>query len=250
VTLSEIRNECWDYARDTALVDSDRLWTTREMNKYINRIYRWIAKETRCIRDSQTVSLCQFSLTPRDWSTLTADDGFDYTWVNDPNSWLYHQNVAPYVFPLDSRILDIDECKLTSNPWILTKVSVTKWQQNPQWEQVIGLPTEFCTDYSNNTLAVNFRSVVSDTLRLTVRRLPLVDLISDGDVPEFRTHYHDAFINGVLHLMYLKQDAETVDKGKSDDFLMLFFKDLDDIKQQETYLDQRLKANYSLDAFR
>jgi len=54
MTLEEIRQECWDEARETATNDIDRLWTTSEMNRYINRVYRNIARETRCIRDSIT----------------------------------------------------------------------------------------------------------------------------------------------------------------------------------------------------
>ena len=250
MNLREIRQECWDEARDTALIDQDRLWTTSEMNRYINRIYRFIARETECIRDAVTPSLCNIPVVPRDWATLTADDGIDYTYVNDPGSWLYHQNVAPIVFTLNSKILQIDEVKWTYRQWILRKLSVMKWQTNPWWEQVVGMPTEYATDYSNNTLVINFRDTTSDTLRLQVRRLPLEDLTSDMDEPEFREHYHDYFKNGVLWLMYLKKDAETFDKVKAEEYHQMFLKDIDEIKQSETQLDSRLNPNNSMVAFR
>lgn len=250
MTLEEIRTEAWAIARDNAVVDADRLWSTAEMNRYINRIYRFIAKETKCIRDSETPAVCQIAVAPRVWSTLTADDGADYIFVNSTDSWLYHKDVSANLFTLDSRILSIDECKWTSKQWKLTKVSVSKWQTNPWWEQVIGMPTEYATDLTNGKIAINFRAEDTDTLRLVVRRLPLVSLVDDADIPEFRIVYHDAFINGVLWLMYGKQDTEALNKVKSQEFYALFLKDIDEIKQEESLLDERLRPNYSMGAFR
>lgn len=257
MNLKALREEAWDIARETATIDVDRLWTTREMNRYINRVYRRIARETKCIRDASTASICQIEVRPpADEAELTAwaaTDSFaaqDLLWYNDPSSWLYGKLVTPYVFDLHPLILDIDECKWTKKPWRLTKVSVNKWQVNPWWEQVLGMPTEYCTDYSNNTLAINWRAEDTDTLRLIVRRMPLTDLTEDTDEPEFRTHYHDFMINGILWQMYSKQDAETIDTAKATDYYGLFLADIDEIKQQETILDQRLKPNHSMDAFR
>ena len=249
MNLRDIRSECWDIARETATNDQDRLWSTSEMNRYINRTYRQIARETRCIKDAQTVSLCLLDSPVVDYTTLTPGT-MDYIWANDPNSWLYHKDVTPFTYPLDPVILDVDEVKWTTRQWRLTKVSVKKWQVNPWWEQVIGMPTEFCTDYSNNTLTLNFRSEVADTMRLIVRRLPIVDLILDTDIPEFRTHYHDFIRFGVLEQMYSKQDSQAFDATKATEFGTRFKADLDEIKQSEAQLDERLRPNHSTAAFR
>jgi hypothetical protein len=112
------------------------------------------------------------------------------------------------------------------------------------------MPTEYCTDYTNNSLTINFRSTTAGTLRLIVRRLPLVDLIADTDIPEIRISYHDFFRNGVLEQMYSKQDVEAFDLAKAAQYRTQFLEDINEIKQQEIILDQRLKPNYSLDAFR
>lgn len=257
MTLEDIRQECWDEARETGTNDQDRLWTTSEMNRYINRVYRRIARETKCIRDSVTTSICRITSAPPAslavlTSLATADSWYaqDLAFYNDSDSWLYQKLVAPYSYPLSPLIVDIDECKWTDRQWRLTKVSASKWRVNPWWEQVVGMPTEYCTDGDNNRLFVNFRSETSDTLKLAVRRLPLVDLAADSDVPEFRTNYHDFFKHGVLELMYAKQDSQTFDQVKSIDYKNRFLQDLDEIKQQETYINQRLSANYSLDGFR
>jgi hypothetical protein len=257
MNLREIRDEAWAVAREIGTTEATRLWSTKEMNRYINRVYRFIARETRCIRDARTTAVCRIAVTkPVDLAALTALAATD-SWAaddlvgyNDATSWLHDQFVAPRVFPLHWSILDIDECKWLGVPWRLTKVSVTKWQNNPRWEQVVGYPTEYCTDYHTNYIALNFRTTTNDTLCLLVRRLPLLDLINDTDEPEFRINYHDFLLNGVLEQMYNKQDAETFDLAKAADFKIRFASDIDEIKQHETILDQRLKPNHSLSAFR
>lgn len=250
MNLRDIREECWDIARETAVNDQDRLWSTREMNRYINRVYRYIARETKCIRDAVTPSVCQIASNVVDWTTLVPADGLDYTWATTAGSWLYQKDVAPYIYDLNPLIIQIDEIKWTNRQWKLTNVSVSKWQTNPWWEQVVGLPTEFALDYSNNVLALNFRSEEDDTMRLQVRRMPLIDLVADTDVPEFRTHYHDFMVFGVLAQMYSKQDSQAFDAVKALDFQTRFDKDVNEIKQQETIIVDRLRPNYSVQAFR
>jgi hypothetical protein len=249
MNLKQIRDECRILARDTAANDSARLWPNAEMNRYINRIVRHVARETKCIRDAVTPSICLIASAPVDYTTYT-EGTLDYIWANDATSWLYQLDVCPYLYALDDRILQIDEAKWTTCPWKLTKVSVAKWQQNPWWEQVTGMPTEYATDLTNGYIALNYRSTTSDTLRLQVRRLPLTDLAADTDEPEFRSQYHDFLLNGVMWLMYSKRDAETLDKAKADEFKIAFLRDVDEIKNQEATINQRLQANSSLNAFR
>lgn len=239
MNLLELRSEAWDYAREVTSEDANRLWPKAHMDRYINRIYRHIARETRCIKDALS-SICHIDATPTT----------DHIYYDNPASWLYQQTVAPNNYQLDPKILDVEEVKWTTQQWRLTPVSVAKWQTNPWWEQVVGLPTEYALDYSTGYLTVNFRSTVADTLRLVVRRLPLANLEEDEDIPEFRESYHDYFLNGVLWQMFSKRDAETLDQAKANEFFVLFQKDLDEIKQEEAKLGARLRPNSSLDAFR
>jgi hypothetical protein len=257
MNLSDIRQECWDEARETATNDLDRLWTTSEMNRYINRVYRNIARETKCIRDSITPSICRItSSTPASLVELTArakTDDFaaqDLAWYNSTDSWLYGHLVAPYSFPLSPLIITVDEVKWTDKQWRLVHVSLKKWQVNPWWEQVIGMATEYATDGDSKRIFVNFRTTDTDVLKLTVRRLPIVNLIDDEDIPEFKSDYHDFFKNGVLSIMYSKQDSQTFDATKVVDYKKMFLADLDEVKQSEEILDNRLRCSSSLDAFR
>lgn len=305
MNLRQLREEAWARAREVGVSDSTRLWTKAEMNSYINRVYRHIARETRCIRDALTPAICQITVAPAQDLTMytvpanfafslreitgtfngttvtTADSIGDLhvgtllvsdslpvgttvaTIISDtqfttsqaatgsgPDTVQYHAWITPTTYTLDPRILDIDEAKWTQKAWRLTKVSVRKWQVNPWWEWVVGMPTEYATDYSNNTIALNFRTYETDTLRLVVRRLPLTDLVLDADEPEFRSHYHDFMLNGILMHMYGKQDAQTFDGEKKDTYERKFKEDVDEVKQQETILDQRLKNEFSQNAFR
>lgn len=257
MNLKEIRDEAYDIAREVGTTDADRLWTKKEMNRYINRVYRFVARETKCIRDAITPAVCRIDVAPPvDLAALEAlaltdasyaDDLVEY---NREGSWMYNTFVAPRIFPLHPSILDIDEVKWHDLPWKLTKVSVTKWQINPKWEQVTGYPTEVATDYSTGYLAVNYRFSGTDSIRMTVKRMPLVDLVADTDVPELKLQYHDFMINGILAQMYGKQDAETFDKDQIAKYTMMYAADVDNIKQQEATFDQRLRPNTSLDAFR
>jgi hypothetical protein len=249
MNLGEIKAECWDHVRDTAIVDEDRLWTSDEMDRYINRIYRDIARKTLCIYDNTTIDVCTIASTPVDWTTYTPGT-LDYIWANDPDNWLYHKDVAPYLYPLHKSILEVNEVKWTSRPWKLSIVSVSKWQTNPWWENVIGAPTECAFDLESRKLALNFRSEETDTIRLAVNRLPLTDLSDSDDEPEFKEDYHYLFKNGILSLMYLKQDSDTFDKDKAIAAKADYLADIDEIKQQESIAMRRLRPNEALGAFR
>lgn len=310
MNLGQIRKEAWDWARETGTTDQQRLWTTTEMNRYINRIYRHIARETKCIRDATTTAVCRITVTPEQDLELydQTDSNFGYSMTvqfidctydtgsttvtttsttglnvgtllvsdalttgttvatiidttsftvsaNPIQSGVYstrfHIWITPLSVALHATILDIDEVKWTQKAWKLNKVSVNKWRINPWWEWVLGtMATECATDYQNNMITMNYRTVETDTLKLSVRRLPLTDLTADSDEPEFRTHYHDFMLNGILWLMYSKQDTQTFDAVKALDYRQRFLEDISEIKQQEVILDQMLHPNHSMDAFR
>ena len=112
------------------------------------------------------------------------------------------------------------------------------------------MSTEYATDLANNRINLNYRNTSTDTLKLVVRRMPLNKLVNDNDSPEYRDHYHEFMLNGILWQMYSKQDAETIDVAKADSYYAMYMKDVDEVKQQEVILDSRLRPNYSLDGFR
>jgi len=247
MNLREIKEECWDQARE--LKGEDQLWPSEEMNRYVNRIYRRIASETLCLRDTTTPAVCLIASAPVDYTTLT-EGTLDYLLANDTTSFLYHKDVAPYLHSLHSAILRVDEVKWLSRGFRLTRVSSSKWQENPIWEQSLGIATEYALDLEQGKLALNLRDQASDTLKLSVRRMPLLPLSGDSDVPELPIDYHDAFMPGVLELMYSKKDSEAFDTEKSIEYGGLFVYQLERIRREEIAKDRRLRPNESLRAFR
>ncbi len=250
MTLSELRTVCRsDFARDDASVNADRLWPDAEMNRHINRICRHVARETLCLQDSTTVAVCLIASAPVDYTTY-AEGSLGALWAADSSSALYEKDVAPYLHALHASILRVDDVKWVSRGRSLTRVSVSKWQECAQWEQRIGVPTEFATDLETGKLALNLRDEATDTLQLTVRRLPLTDLSADSDTPELPLVYHDRLLNGILWQMYSKRDAETFDKVKATEHFQLFMEDLDQIRRAEIRKDNRLRHNEALAVFR
>ena len=49
--------------------------------------------------------------------------------------------------------------------------------------------------------------------------------------------------------MYSKQDSQTIDVAKASEYNMKFRQDLDEIKQSESLLDERLRPNYAMAGF-
>ena len=115
MTLSDIRNECWEQARESTTIDEDRLWRTAEMNRYINRVYRILAKETECIVDSIS-AFTQLAITGTD------------------------ETPASYYIALDPRIRCIEEAKWATNGYNIYETSIDRFG-TPQWEITTGAPS-------------------------------------------------------------------------------------------------------------
>jgi hypothetical protein len=215
MNLKQIRDECWDIARETSEMDSDRLWSLNEMNAYINRIYRDIARTTKIIIDSTTVSTCQITLSS-----------------------------ATPIFALSPLILSVHDCYYcatqTSVPISkkLIYVPVICLGVDPMLITLHATPTYYSLD--NATGNITFDTIplsadVTPLLKLRVSRLPLLDLIEDIDIPEFLVKYHDYFKYGVLWLMYSKQDSEAYDLAKASDFYQMYQLDIAKLVDNNSY---------------
>lgn len=233
MNLREIREEAWDYADDRSENEEDRLWKPEEMDRYVNRIYRDIARETKCIEDFSTPEVCQIAITPiAPASQVTGT--LDYQYVNNGSSPLYGKTFASNTFLLHKSILEICDARLLNGQVRLNHRFAKKWKKSPTWDQRIGLPTEYATDLKNGYLAVNYRAETADIVLLSVKRLPLTPLRSSGDVPEIPISYHDAFLDGILAEMYSKQDSQTYEKGRAEKHKEQYLERLDDIKRIES----------------
>jgi hypothetical protein len=253
MNLQEIIDQCRDQARDDGILDVDRLWPDADMVRYANRVYNKIARKTLCIADSTTPEVCVLALTPVDYTTYVAGT-LDYIWANDTAHPLYQLDVNPYLAPLHDSILEIEEIKSLTQIRRITKGILSQWRQNLQWEGLVTQPTEYTNEIQSNMIAFNGRQETAETFQLSVKRMPLTAFVvasMDTQTPEFRINYHEYFYNGILELMYQKQDAETLDKAKANDYKEEFLDDIDEIKRQELIvLNDQISANHSLSAFR
>lgn len=122
-----------------------------------------------------------------------------------------------YLF--SDRILAIDEILLESTGEPLTKIAnATIWSRL----ELLGTVTEtfdcvsqYRLDFDQRTLTVYDTPTVADSLLLSVRRLPLVDLTWDdrenAESVEFTEDYADAVVSWAASLAFRRRDADTYD---------------------------------------
>lgn len=121
-------------------------------------------------------------------------------------------------YPVDSRILAIDSVVLASTGVPLVKIHDA--QERSQWSDPAdqtyadaSIVQQYRGDLDAASLTVYATPTVTDTLRMTVRRLPLEPLTwasRSAEIEEFPSRYHEALIDWVCMLAYLKRDADTM----------------------------------------
>lgn len=184
--LIEIRNRVRGLLDDTAGTDSSRYWKDADLNEYINACIEEMCERTLCLDDSLTDAVC----------LVTLEAGKRH-------------------YALHESILAIHTAQPSWCSAPLTGASATELPAG--WLQAVGLPLSYTTDYSNGMLSLASApaAVTGETIRLSVTRLPLVDLALSTSVPEIHRQYHRKLYDGVLSMAFLKQDAEVYNPSKS-----------------------------------
>lgn len=124
---------------------------------------------------------------------------------------------------LDERILFIRRARVVGRSRFLTRVSHQDLDcRSADWEDERGDPRGYVPDL--DTTKFRPYPVPEDdlTVRLTVVRLPLKDLVKDADVPEIAPHLHMSLISWMLYRAYSKPDSETLDPKRAADHLAEF----------------------------
>lgn len=176
--------------------DSPLLWSNDELTRYANQAEREFCRR-RPIEDAETAAVCTIAVT-----------------------------AGIPVYPYSDRIVGIKRAKLDSMDRPLTKVT-RRWLDTERWGWE-GLTDEtdfYLDDLTEGRLRVVGAPTADDTLRLTVGRYPLADMAwADRDTvsPEIPLKHHDDLIHWMLHLAYLKADAETFDAKRAGGFADLF----------------------------
>jgi len=221
--------------RDNARLRLDDLrpenygWSDQELNGYINEAANEAAIRSRSIVDS-TSTKCSRITTISGTATYT---------------------INPSVFFID-RVYD------ATNKLTLTKTSFNELDDNDsKWQDRSGKPTHYIDDLNHYgddiskkrsiTLYPNPDSAIA--LHLTVYRTHL-EVLTDYLEPELPIYQHADLIYWVLHLAYLKQDADTLNIDKSLEFYARFdqcFGEKQDARKLEWRRKHRVirvKGNY------
>ena len=126
-------------------------------------------------------------------------------------------NTARYA--LDPRVVFVRRAKLVSNSSTLTLASYRDMDGvdgiSADWEDETGTPTHLITDMDTAYVRPYPVPDASDSIALTVVRLPLDDLADDGDEPEIHARFHRNLRHWMLYRYYSKQDADTFDAGRA-----------------------------------
>lgn len=93
-------------------------------------------------------------------------------------------------------------------------------ETRPNWETTTGLP--YALIETTGVIRLVGIPTQNDTLRLTVKRLPLADLSTGTDTPEIRAERHIDLLDGMLARAYLKNDVDTRNVEKAAEHEALF----------------------------
>lgn len=170
------------------------LWSDSLVYSYFDDAQSMFCRKTNGIADSRTVAVTRLSVVPgTDWYTLhkgvlkirtatRADTGIDVQVLNPERLSQHGYRFDGRAAPLKALVQGLEDHAVRAWP------------------------------VPNETVTVN----------LSVFRLPLVALTGAGQALEIDDQHHRHLLLWVKHLAYDKQDAETFDRRKSDDFATRF----------------------------
>jgi hypothetical protein len=168
ITLFRRQSEDSVYTYDRDMPDSQSFWSNFQLIQYLNEGQNEFAEETYCFKDGDSFSL-----------SLTGTEA---------------------TYEIDPRILKVERAELLSTNTMLKLKTIEEYQQTSyrddyghrkasSWEEHTGTPTTLITDIDSGYFRVYPIPTESDTVKLTVRRLPLNVLDSLDDELEIPQRY-------------------------------------------------------------
>ena len=172
------------------------LWSDSELGTFINQALREAAIRSRSIADSTTPDCSTINL-----STSVSD------------------------YPLHESVFFVDRVYDSGQKKNLIKTTAKNLDNgSDDWPFHTGSPTHyildanhFQEDYETYSIRVYPIPISNSVLNLTVYRSQLAEL-SGVDEPEIPKHNHLSLLHWVLHLAYMKQDADTFNAEKAIQF--------------------------------
>lgn len=145
------------------------------------------------------------------------------------------------IYTVDSKILKIERLKYPGVTKPLDSTSIEKLdEENPSWEDGVGLPGRYVLDPRSSTITFDNKPTENATVSMSVRRLPLLTLISKATSlsPEIK-ELDDEMIHGALKFLYLKPDAETFNVDLSKKWDNQFETDIRQIIQNQATMSPK-----------
>jgi hypothetical protein len=171
------------------------LYSQAEVYDYANDAQNEACRRARLIVDSTTAAICSYTV-----------------------------GAGASLITLDQRVIFIRRARLSSRTVPLVRMFLADMEEQiPNWEtSLAGIPDRYIPDYQVGSIKLYRPSLASDTLNLTVVRLPLTDMAATTDTPEIHPSYHRNLRFWMLYRAFSKHDAERYDMKKADANLKLF----------------------------
>jgi len=168
------------------------LWSDAELTAYLNKSINELCEEAELLKDSTTTAICQIAIV-----------------------------AGKSIYSLDERVLKIKRARLVIyDTWITRRTTEFMDRYYRSWDSVLtspGTPAAFIEDQNTGKITIYPVPDADDTLKMTVVRLPLVQMSTTTLTasPEVHMKYHFDLLDGILWRAYSKQDAETYDPKKA-----------------------------------
>ena len=207
ITLFRRSAEDSAYTHDRDMPESFSLWSNYQLIHFIDQAQKDFAEKTYIFRDDQNFNIIVETGIP---------------------------NVS-----LDERVLRIERAELLSSNHLLAVKSIEEFQnstgqddygvsRHASWEERTGTPDVLITDINSGYARIYPIPEADDEIKLTVRRLPLIDLVDLDEELEIPSRYQfgllykvqiEAFSSPKALLMGYG-DALVAAKEKWEDFLI------------------------------
>jgi hypothetical protein len=187
--------------------EAPHLWSDSLLFSYMNEAQEMFCRETEGIEDSSTVSVCRLSVVP------------DTEW-----------------YPISPKILKLRRATRTDTG---RPVRLLNFEKAPDYGVLFdGKPgplNTLVTGAEKSKLRAWPMPNETITVELSVFRLPLEIITDEGNQElEIDSQHHLPLVMWMKHRAYGKEDAETYDRRKADDFQMRFMAYCDRARQEQT----------------
>jgi hypothetical protein len=139
-------------------------------------------------------------------------------------------------YPLHPKIIQIMRVMYDGVDYPLTLMSTAILDSvRPGWQSDTQDPDGYILDDSSWSIRLNRIPSTASNIRLIVKRMPLVTL-SATDLtasPEIPSIYHKTLIDWMLHSAYMKQDVETYNPVKAEQYLARFVAGIEQIRRTQ-----------------